>query len=120
MSPKKRILVCDDEEGIRESLKLILQPHHELYFVMNGPECLAALEKDPKFDVVLMDIKMPKQSGIDVTRDIKARYPKIKVIIVTGYASAEIAQEAFAAGADDYIAKPFESSEILMKINILF
>jgi len=116
MNPKKRILICDDEEGIRESLNLILKDYHELHFVKNGPECLGALAKDPKFDVILMDIKMPKENGIDVTRDIKSRHPHIKVIIVTGYASAEIAQEAFAAGADDYIAKPFESATIIAKV----
>ena len=116
MSPKKKILVCDDEEGVRESLNLILKDHHDVSFVKNGPECLEALQKDPSFDVVFMDIKMPKRNGIDVTRDIKSRHPNIKVIIVTGYASSEIAQEAFAAGADDYIAKPFGSKEILKKV----
>ncbi len=117
MNPRKKILICDDEEGIRESLNLILKDHHDLHFVKNGPECREALEKNPNFDIVLMDIKMPKQNGIDVTRDIKSRHPHIKVIIVTGYASAEIAQEAIAAGADDYIAKPFESKEILKRVS---
>jgi len=116
MCPRKKILICDDEEGIRESLSLILKDHHDLTFVTNGPECLETLEKDAAYDIVLMDIKMPKRNGIDVTRDIKSRHPNIKVIIVTGYASPEIAQEALAAGADDYVAKPFETATIIKKI----
>lgn len=120
MLNKPKILICDDEEGIRESLNLILKDSYNLIFATNGQECLKTLEKDKNINLVLMDIKMPKQNGIDVTRDIKRLNPNIKVIVVTGYESAEIAQEATAAGADAYITKPFESKDILKKINTCF
>jgi CheY-like chemotaxis protein len=116
MTEKKKILICDDEEGIRESLNLILKDSYNLIFATNGQECLETLKKDKNINLVLMDIKMPKQNGIDVTRDIKRLNPNIKVIVVTGYESAEIAQEATSAGADAYITKPFESKDILKKI----
>jgi len=120
MTAKKRILICDDEEGIRESLKLILENDYDLIFSCSGKECLEKLERHRDIKLVLLDIKMPKQNGLEVTREIKRVRPEIKIIIVTGYASPEIAQEAMSAGADDYIPKPFASKEILKKISESF
>lgn len=117
MNNKPKILICDDEEGIRESFKLILGEKYDLVFTNSGKECLEQLEKAKDVGLVLIDIKMPKQNGIEITREIKRLHPNIKVIIVTGYASTEIAQEATLAGADDYIVKPFESKNILQKIS---
>ena len=74
------------------------------------------LKENEDISLVLIDIKMPKQNGLEVTREIKKSYPHIKVIVVTGYESAEIAQEATLAGADAYITKPFESKTIYKKI----
>ena len=116
MNSKKKILICDDEEGIRESLNLILKDEYQLKFSTCGSECLKSLKEDKDINLVLIDIKMPKQNGLEVTREIKKLFPNIKVIIVTGYESAEIAQEATLAGADAYITKPFESKTILKKI----
>ena len=112
MAEKPRILICDDEEGIRESLNLILKDKYRLLFAKNGEECLNTLSKEKGIPLVLIDIKMPKQNGIEITKEIKRLHPEIKIIVVTGYASAEIAAEATSAGADDYIVKPFESAQI--------
>ena len=117
MSDKKKILICDDEEGIRESLKLILSDKYELIFACNGNECLNALKKEKNIHLILIDIKMPKQNGLEVTKEVKSLNPAAKVIIITGYESVEIAQEATAAGADAYITKPFESKKILAEIS---
>lgn len=117
MTEKKKILICDDEEGIRESLNLILKDDYDLIFTTNGQECLKALEKTKDIGLVLMDIKMPKQNGIEITRDIKRLFPEIKVIILTGYESSEIAQEATLAGADAYITKPFKRDQVMKIIN---
>ncbi|QAT16831.1 response regulator of zinc sigma-54-dependent two-component system [Candidatus Velamenicoccus archaeovorus] len=119
MTAKKRILICDDEEGIRESLKLILENDYDLIFSCNGKECLEKLECEQDVKLVLLDIKMPKQNGLEITQEIKRACPDIKIIIVTGYASPEIAQEAICIGVNDYIPKPFASKEILRKVNNL-
>ncbi len=116
MAKRQTILICDDEEGIRESLKLILKDTYDLVFTDNGQQCLEVLKTDKNINLVLMDIKMPKQNGIEITRDIKRLNPNIKVLIITGYESAEIAADATAAGADAYITKPFESKQIIKKI----
>lgn len=120
MNQKPRILICDDEEGIRESLKLILGNQYDLVMSCSGKECLEQLERQRDIKLVLLDIKMPKQNGLEVTREIKRLRPDIKIIIVTGYASPEIAQEAMSFGADDYIPKPFETKEILEKTAKIF
>ena len=112
MSDKKHtILICEDEEGIQESFKLILEDDYQLRFVENG---LAALEALKNFtpDLVLLDIKMPKVHGMEILKQIKKLKPSLPVIIVTGYQSVEMAQEALKHGAADYIPKPFESSSI--------
>ncbi|NQU19316.1 response regulator [bacterium] len=113
---KKQILICDDELGIRESLNLILKDNYEISFCNNGQEFLRLLDTGKKFDLLLLDIKMPRMSGIDVLREIKEKEPKLKVIIITGYKSVETATEAIKAGAVDYIVKPFSSKDILKSV----
>jgi len=109
---KFKIMICDDELGIRESLKLILEKDYEIAEATNGKECLENLKTNPT-DLILMDIKMPKDSGLEILKQIKLINPAIKVIMVTGYKSVETATEAIKAGASDYIVKPFASKDIL-------
>jgi len=112
---KPTILVCDDEEGIRESFKLILSDQYNVRFAVNGLEAIEIL-KTLSPDAMLLDIKMPKQHGMEILKQIKKLKPKLPVIIVTGYQSVEMAQEALRSGATDYIPKPFESKQILQSV----
>ncbi len=112
---KPLILICDDEEGIRESFKLILEDHYTLHFTHNGLEALDYL-KTANPAAMLLDIKMPKMSGMEILKQIKSLKPKLPVVIVTGYQSVEMAQEAIRTGAADYIPKPFESKQILKAV----
>jgi DNA-binding NtrC family response regulator len=106
------ILICDDEEGIRESFKLILEDSYTLKFAHDGLEALEIL-KTLSPSLMLLDIKMPKMHGMEILKQIKKAKPTLPVIIVTGYQSVEMAQEALKNGAADYIPKPFESKQIL-------
>jgi DNA-binding NtrC family response regulator len=108
-----KILICDDEEGIRESLKLVLGDHYNLVAVDSGDMALEVLSKAKDIKLMLLDIKMPKTNGLDVLQEIKKKFPKIKIIMVTGYKSVETAAEATRLGASGYIVKPFKSQEIL-------
>ena len=112
---KPTVLICDDEEGIRESFKLILADSYDLRFTNNGVQAIDLLKTFTP-DVLLLDIKMPKINGIEVLKQIKKLKPKLPVIIVTGYQSVETAQEALRNGASDYIPKPFESRQILKAV----
>lgn len=109
---KPIILICDDEEGIRESFKLVLSDLYELRFAENGLKALEML-KDLSPAAMLLDIKMPKLNGMEALKQIKKLKPSLPVIIVTGYQSVELAQEAIKNGAADYIPKPFDSKHIL-------
>jgi DNA-binding NtrC family response regulator len=109
----KKILIVDDEEGIRESLKLILSDFYELILSDGGEQALEILKNAPDVGVVLLDIKMRKVHGLDVLREIKEKHPKVNVIMVTGYKSVETAAEAAKLGATGYIVKPFKAQEIL-------
>ena len=107
-----RILVADDEEGIRESLNLILSEEYDLGFAVNGQETIDKLAKE-RFDLVLLDIKMPKMDGLDVMKKLKEQNITVPVLVLTAYQSVELAKEAIKLGALDYLAKPFEREQIL-------
>ncbi len=111
-----KILICDDEEGIRESLKLILSDFFELVVISDGTQCVEVLKGAPDIQLVLLDIKMPKISGLQILGDIKKNFPKLNVIVVTGYKSVDTAAEAVRLGASGYIVKPFRSDEILSTV----
>jgi DNA-binding NtrC family response regulator len=113
---KKHILICDDEMGVRESLNLILKDIYSLSFCNNGQECIELLGRGEKFDLLLLDIKMPKISGLEILNKIKQKKPDLKIIMITGYRCAETAQEAINSGASDYIIKPFSSKDILKSV----
>ena len=109
---KPTLLICDDEEGIRESYKLILSDSYDLRFAHNGLEGMEML-KNFTPGAMILDIKMPKMNGMDTLKQIKKLKPSLPVLIVTGYQSVEMAQEALRLGAVDYIPKPFEPKQIL-------
>ncbi|MCK9614468.1 MAG: response regulator [Candidatus Omnitrophica bacterium] len=109
MNERKTILICDDEEGVRESLNLILGEDYNLAFTGNGNEALRYLEKANP-DLIIMDIKMPQKNGLEALKELRQKKPNIKVIMVTGYQSVETAAEASKYGILEYITKPFESS----------
>jgi DNA-binding NtrC family response regulator len=110
---KPTILICDDEEGIRESFKLILSDAYTLEFAKDGNQALEMLKNGSSPSLMLLDIKMPKIHGMEILKQVKKIKPSLPVIIVTGYQSVEMAQEAIRLGAADYIPKPFESKQIL-------
>ena len=108
-----KVLIVDDEEGIRESLKLILSDHYDVILTDGCEQALEVLGHAKDIGIVLLDIKMRKVHGLDVLKEIKAKHPKVKVIMVTGYKSVETAAEAARLGASGYVVKPFKSEEIL-------
>lgn len=112
----KKILVCEDEENIRESLKLILGDKYDMILTDSGEQCLECLNNAKDIGLVLLDIKIPKMNGLEILREIKNRHANIPVVMVTGYNSVETASEASKLGAKGYIVKPFKSDEILKTV----
>ena len=108
----KRILVADDEEGIRESLSLILSEHYDIVFAADGQETLDKLARGG-FDLALLDIKMPKVDGLEIMKRLSQQHVATPVIVLSAYQSVELAREAIRLGAADYLPKPFERDQIL-------
>jgi len=113
---KHNILICDDEEGVRESLDLILSNRYNLSFAKDGKQAISMLSDPPNTDLLLLDIKMPEKNGFDTLKELRASGNNTPVIIITGYQSVETATEAVKLGAANYIIKPFETETVLDSI----
>ena len=100
------ILIVDDDKSIRYSLKRIMEGKYSIVTAQNGEEALDRVKESPP-DLIIMDIKMPGRSGIDVLKEMRSIDPKSLVILMTAYGTTETAIEAMKYGAFDYILKPF-------------
>jgi two-component system, NtrC family, response regulator PilR len=106
------ILVVDDEQGMRDFLKIMLKKQgYQVQTASNGETALSAL-KEGQFDLVISDIRMPGTSGLDLLASIKELNPDLPVIMITAFASPDDAVVAMKNGAFDYISKPFNIEEI--------
>jgi len=109
---KKPILVVDDEKNIRLTMSQSLESLEiPIKTAVNGEEALRKLQEGP-FGLVFLDLKMPGIDGMEVLRQIKDDWPKIRVIIITAHGTIESAVEAMKLGAVDFIQKPFSPGEI--------
>ncbi len=113
---KARILIVDDEESPRESLRFILKDRYELTLKENGASALAALRDDGPFDLMLLDMKMPDLSGLDVLAQAHAVAPGTPVVMITAITDAKPAVQAMKLGAADYLNKPFDVDEIRLVV----
>jgi DNA-binding NtrC family response regulator len=113
MNPLKRVLVVDDEPLIVSLLSTILREKGwDVTEVRSGTEGIDLLDR-ARFDVILTDLVMPVDSGIDLLRAAKEIHPDVEVILMTGYANADTAIEAMRNGAFHYIMKPFKTEEVV-------
>jgi len=107
VSRQANILVIDDEESMRDSCQQTLsRDGNRVEVAEDGSRGLAMLERE-SFDLVILDLKMPGLSGMEVLKKIRERDPEAMVIVITGYATVESAVEAMKRGAYDFIPKPF-------------
>src|SRR5210317_1977324 len=108
MKPKNKLLVVDDDKAHRTMLKTLIGGWE--YDVSEADDGSTAVEKvhENSYDLILMDIRMLKVSGIEALERIKAYNPAIPVIIMTAYSSVETAVETLKKGADDYLTKPLD------------
>jgi DNA-binding NtrC family response regulator len=106
------VLVIDDDPGVRESFRLILEDHYDVTDVPDGPAALDVV-RTSAVDLVLLDIRLPGIDGIEVLERIKALDEGIEVILVTAVKTVRTAVAAMKLGAFDYLTKPFEEDELL-------
>ncbi len=115
MQPGK-VLVVDDERVIRSGCRMVLlERGMSVQVCESGSECLE-LAAEGGFDVILLDMKLPDISGMEVLRTIRKARPDIYIIIITGYSTVQNAIEAMKLGAFDYLTKPFTDDELLLSV----
>ncbi|MBE9521629.1 MAG: response regulator [Proteobacteria bacterium] len=108
-----RILVVDDEDIVLESCQAVFELEgYEAVLVPSADKALEAM-KNNDFDLLLIDVKMPKKDGMYLMRKIKEQWPDIPIIVMSGYYTTETIQEAIRMGAATFIAKPFEPDELI-------
>lgn len=112
MAESVKIMIVDDEPGVRESLAMILKiKDYDVVTFEDGESAIANLKKD-MFDLAFVDLRLPKMDGIEVLKKIKEIDPTIEVCIVTAYASETSHANAITLGALEYLRKPFLMEEI--------
>ena len=104
---KPTLLIVDDEEGPRQSLKIVFKQDYQVRVASNGADALEIARAEP-IDVAVLDIMMYGMSGVDLLKELKEIDPSIEVVMLTAYETLETARQALRHGASDYLNKPFD------------
>jgi two-component system response regulator HydG len=111
-----KILIAEDEEiTLKHLVNTLRKEGHEVSGTKDGREAFNAMSKD-HFDLLISDVKMPGMSGIELLEKTKEAHPEIDVMIITGFGSVGSAVDAMKRGAYDYITKPFDLDELVIKV----
>ncbi|MFC1819974.1 sigma-54-dependent transcriptional regulator [Thermodesulfobacteriota bacterium] len=117
MDPAK-ILIVDDERTICEGCKLALaDEHYSVDFCFSGKEGLKYIEERGRYDLILLDMKLPDMDGMNILEIVHRETPDIYVIVMTGYSTVRNAVEAMKLGAVDYLSKPFTDDELTISVS---
>jgi diguanylate cyclase (GGDEF)-like protein len=111
-----RVLIVDDEEVVLESLKKIVEHGgYDCLVARSGEEALRILQEE-RVDILICDIRMPGMDGMELLREVRAHFPDVDAMMMTGFDTRETFLQVIEAGAADFIAKPFHQDELLAKI----
>jgi DNA-binding NarL/FixJ family response regulator len=113
-----KVIICDDQAIVRDGLAMLLKLEPDIDIVGSAEDGAEAVEMvaDKKPDLILMDLKMPIMNGVEATRQIVAKYPEVKVLVLTTYADDEWVFDAIQAGAAGYLLKDMPREELIKAI----
>ncbi len=119
MVDKKRILIVDDDTEIRELLEFDISSSG--YYVDTASNGMEGLNKalNNKYDLIILDVMMPKMNGFDVCKNIRQAKINIPILMLTAKGTIGDKTDGFESGADDYLVKPFDIQEVLLRIRVL-
>ena len=119
MTEMKRILIVDDDDEIRDLLEFDVS--HSGYFVDTASDGKEGLQKalNNSYDLILLDVMMPKMNGFDVCKNIRQAKLAIPILMLTAKGTINDKTIGFDCGADDYLVKPFDIQEVLLRIRVL-
>ena len=114
-----KVLVVDDEREIRNVLRLLLEREgYEVYLAANGNDAIYAVQDNPDLDLCIMDIMMPRLSGVEATEHIR-EFSDVPILFLTAKSLESDRASAYNAGGDDYLVKPFSGTELLFKVEAM-
>ncbi|WP_438952396.1 response regulator [Porticoccus sp.] len=114
-----QILLVEDDQPLAQGLKAALgRQHYSVNHVDTGRACLHVVETEPP-DIIILDIGLPDMSGLKVLESIRSRSPGLPVLLLTARDTLHDKVTGLDSGADDYLAKPFEMSELLARLRVL-
>ena len=119
MNSNKRLLIADDDDQIRDLLVFDIQSSG--YIVDSAQDGEIELKKalENNYDLIILDVMMPKMTGYEVCKNIRLVKPDVPILMLTAKGSIKDKTEGFDVGADDYLVKPFEIQEVLLRIRAL-
>jgi two-component system, NtrC family, nitrogen regulation response regulator NtrX len=111
-----KILIVDDESSIRRAFKSVLeQEPYEIDEAFDGIDCLEKL-KQKSYNIIFMDIKMPRKDGVETLEEVTQLYPNIPVVMISGNSDIKVAVKCMRQGAADYMVKPFDINQLYNNI----
>jgi putative two-component system response regulator len=113
--PETTVLIVDDERGPRESLRMILAGNHRVLTAESGA-CALDILRTESIDLVTVDLNMPGMKGDELMRTVRAEFPQVELIIITGCGSIETAVEGLRHGVFDYLTKPFDVVQVMASV----
>ncbi len=116
---QRKVLIVDDEPDIREILELLLNSNgYNVFSSADGETAINILKENPSIDLIILDVMMPHENGIEVLKKIR-EFSKVPALFLTAKIQESDKAEAYESGGDDYLTKPFSQNELLMKVNSL-
>jgi DNA-binding response OmpR family regulator len=115
-----RVLVVEDEQHLGDGLRFNLEAEgYQVEVVETGEEALERLSAEPEFDVVILDVMLPGKNGFEIAAELRKAQNFVPLLMLTARGRPEDVLQGFAAGADDYLPKPFDLSILLARLNSL-
>src|SRR5678816_2799425 len=116
---RRRILLVEDEPGLRRTLKdLLLSSGYTVETSGDGAEAQELAEREP-YDLIVLDVMLPSRSGFDVARNLRKNSVLTPILMLTARTELNNKVQGFKSGADDYLTKPFEAPELLVRVEAL-
>jgi two-component system, OmpR family, response regulator len=114
-----KVLVVEDDPNLRQLMAVFLRRNgFEVMRAQDGEEALSVMESAMP-DLIICDIMMPRMDGFALTSDLRQAYPELPILMVTAREALEDKRKAFSMGTDDYMVKPIELDEMLLRVNAL-
>ena len=118
MADRSQILIVDDEPETRKVLSILLREEHAVTAAADGKEAIAAVEANPGFDLVVLDVMMPGMDGFETCDRIRA-LSNVPILFLTAKSAEADRISAYRSGGDDFLSKPFSQGEFLAKVSSL-